>query len=129
VLCFPAHDTVQTSIYYETRQIELAKYISNRLGTLAVANIPLVWFFAIRNSPLLWLTGWSYSTFSQFHRWTARLTALLVVSHGISYSITNTYKKTYFSVWDKHYWQCGVVVSGLNIHMGRIHWLTIDSLS
>ncbi|GIZ43008.1 hypothetical protein CKM354_000625400 [Cercospora kikuchii] len=109
IACFPAYKTYRGNIYYASGRIELGKYISNRLGILAVANIPLVWLFAARNNPLLWVSGWPYPVFSQFHRWTARITALLAIAHGIGYSITNSYKKTYYVTWDESYWRWGVV--------------------
>lgn len=40
----------------ETR-MQLGQYVCNRAGTLALANIPIIWVFAARNDPLLWLTG------------------------------------------------------------------------
>ncbi|PIA93043.1 Ferric/cupric reductase transmembrane component 1 [Cercospora beticola] len=109
IACFPAYKTYRGNIYYASERIELGKYISNRLGILTAANIPLIWLFAARNNPLLWVSGWSYPVFSQFHRWTARITALLAIAHGIGYSITNSYKKTYYVTWNESYWRWGVI--------------------
>lgn len=67
--------------------------VSDRAGILAFANLPLVWLFSSRNNFLLWVTGWSYETFSQFHRWIARVTTLEAVIHSVGYTGTTFFGK------------------------------------
>ncbi|SMQ45684.1 unnamed protein product [Zymoseptoria tritici ST99CH_3D7] len=111
VLLFPAYDTAPGpgDFYYGTVKIERGKYVANRIGTFTAAHVPIVWIFAARNNPFQWFTGWSYATFSQYHRWLARTMTLLAVSHGVSYSVVDWYKNTYLTVWDDLYWRCGVL--------------------
>lgn len=52
---------------------EIASYLTNRLGVLSFANIPLVFLYAGRNNVLLWLTRWSHGTFLLLHCWVAGL--------------------------------------------------------
>ena len=40
----------------------------------------------MRNNVLLWLTGWNFSTFNAFHRWTARVATVEAALHGIAYT-------------------------------------------
>lgn len=41
----------------------------------------------MRNNLVLWLTGWDFGTFNNFHRWIARIATLQAVIHSIGYSI------------------------------------------
>lgn len=59
--------------------------LSNRLGGLSLANIPLVVLYAGRNNILMWLTGWSHPTFLILHRWTGYICILEAVLHSILY--------------------------------------------
>jgi len=49
--------------------MEIAVYVSNRLGLLSFADLPLLMLYAGRNNILLWLTIWSHSTFLLLDRW------------------------------------------------------------
>ena len=90
----------------------------------------------MRNNVLLWLTGWSFSTFNQFHRWIARVATLEAVIHSIAYTVeaflgtswysrvhlfhklTNTDggKAEYYADWLERYWWCGVLVHSPKIN-------------
>lgn len=59
--------------------------ISNRLGLLSFANLPLVFLYAGRNNLLLWVTGWSHPTFLLVHRWIAAIATLQAILHSIIY--------------------------------------------
>lgn len=109
----------------ETR-IQLGQYVCNRAGTLAIANIPIIWIFATRNDPFLWLTGWSYASFSQFHRWAARTATLLAIAHGAGYSIIDSWEGEYQGAWTKEFYYCGAIVS--LILRNTSHGLTLLSL-
>lgn len=108
-------------------------YVCNRAGTLALANIPIIWVFAARNDPLLWLTGefargrlgqaftdncagWSYATYSQFHRWSARIATVLAIVHASGYSIVDTWQGRYLAAWEKEFWYTGALVCGTLLH-------------
>lgn len=93
--------------------MQLAQYIANRCSSLALANFPLLWVFAMRNEPLMWLTGWSYATFSQFHRWIARTATLLILVHAIGRTINAETGGFYILAWSVKFWYCGVIVSFL----------------
>lgn len=66
---------------------QLARYVADRAGVLAFCNLTLLWAFAMRNNVLIWLTGWSFATFNQFHRWVARLATVEAMVHGICYTV------------------------------------------
>lgn len=41
----------------------------------------------MRDNVLKWLTNWNFSTFSNFHRWVARVATLETVVHGAAYTL------------------------------------------
>jgi predicted ferric reductase len=72
-----------SNAWFPDRWQELMAYISARTGVLAFALAPLVILFSGRNNVLLWLTGWSHSTYLVLHRWVARIFTLQVILHSI----------------------------------------------
>lgn len=67
---------------WNTHYSELVLNVSNRAGIIAAIQIPLLTLFALRNNILIWITGWSYSSFNAYHRGIARITFLLGVTHA-----------------------------------------------
>lgn len=63
------------------------RYIADRTGILSFANFPLIWVFGIRNNLLLWLTGWDFGTYNNFHRWVARISTVQAIVHSVAYTI------------------------------------------
>ncbi|KXS99512.1 hypothetical protein AC578_4268 [Pseudocercospora eumusae] len=108
IFCFVGYEDVAGNIYAPDHKINLGKLIANRLGTVALAHIPLVWVFAARNNPLLWLMSWPYDAFSQFHRWIARMFAVIAVGHAIAYSIVRHKQGIYHEMWSQTFWHYGV---------------------
>ncbi|KAL1887890.1 hypothetical protein Cpir12675_006377 [Ceratocystis pirilliformis] len=75
------------NIYFPTRQKQLWRYLSDRSGFVSYANFPLVWVFGLRNNLLLWLTGWDFGTYNNFHRWVARVATAQAVIHSVGYTV------------------------------------------
>lgn len=51
----------------------------------------------MRNNLLLWMTGWDFATYNNFHRWVARVSTVQAVIHSLGYTIlvyhgTNTFQ-------------------------------------
>ncbi|KAH8690570.1 ferric reductase like transmembrane component-domain-containing protein [Talaromyces proteolyticus] len=66
----------------------------------------------MRNNVLIWLTGWSFSTFNSFHRWVARIATVEAALHGISYTVEGFLdggKAEYIENWSEQYWRMGVI--------------------
>lgn len=98
---------------YPTYSLQISRYLGDRAGLLTIAQLPVVFVFAQRNDPLLWITGWSFATFNRFHRWVARMCMMLAIIHSVSYSVY-TYRAgegLYAASWLEEYWYCGVIVS------------------
>lgn len=68
---------------FATRWKEMMRYGSDRAGIIATVQFPLFFLFAMRNNVFIWLTGWSYSTFSTYHRAIARVTYVLLIIHAV----------------------------------------------
>lgn len=41
----------------------------------------------MRNNVVIWLTGWDFGTYNNFHRWVARIATLQAVVHSIGYTV------------------------------------------
>lgn len=54
-----------------------------RLGSLCVANVPLMYILGAKHSPISFLTGWSYEQLNVFHRHVGRLCVLAFILHTI----------------------------------------------
>lgn len=87
VLSCVTYDLFTGNLYWADTSTQLTRYLADRTGVMAIANLPLVFAFGTRNDVLLWLTGWSFATFNQFHRWVARVATIQAVVHSIAYTI------------------------------------------
>lgn len=65
---------------------QLWRYIADRTGVMAYANLPLIWMFSGRNNIFIWLTGWQFGTFNLFHRHIARIATLQAIMHSVGYT-------------------------------------------
>lgn len=85
--------------------------ISNRLGLLSFANLPLVFLYAGRNNILLWISDWSHSTFLLLHRWIAAIATLQAILHSILYLYAYVKAGTHSSESKLPYWYWGVIAT------------------
>lgn len=98
VLCCASYRAFPRNLYWPETRTQIWRYLSDRTGCLAMANMPLIWVFAVRNNVLLWLTGWSFTTFNQFHRWVSRIATVEAVVHSVGYTVEvflGSYSVTY----------------------------------
>ena len=79
---------------------------------IALANVPVMWLFAARNDPLLWITGWSFATYNRFHRCVTRISTLQAIVHSIAYSVYMYYEGTglHEGEWKYRCWYTGAIV-------------------
>ena len=87
ILCAVSIETLPGSWIYVSfkerdDQAQILSLIARRCSNMAMANLALIWLFSMRNNPLILITGWSFATFNQFHRWIARITFLELVVHA-----------------------------------------------
>ncbi|KAK1596131.1 uncharacterized protein LY79DRAFT_509936 [Colletotrichum navitas] len=85
--------------------------VSNCLGLLSFANLPLVFLYAGRNNLLLWVTDWWHSTFLLLHRWIAMIATLQAILHSIVYLDVYVENGTHSSESREPYWYWGVIAT------------------
>ncbi|KAJ0107509.1 hypothetical protein J7T55_007698 [Diaporthe amygdali] len=73
---------IYVSFKKNTDQAQILSLIARRASDMAIANLAFIWLFSMRNNPLILITGWSFATFNQFHRWIARITFLELIVHS-----------------------------------------------
>ena len=90
---------------------EIVTYLTNRLGVLSFANIPLVFLYAGRNNVLMWLTNWSRGMFLLLRRWVAWIATLQAVLHSAIYLEKDVHAGTHASESKLPYGVWGVVAT------------------
>lgn len=76
------------NLYWPDRtDLQLTRYVADRSEVLAFAQIPLLIAFAGRNNVLIWLKGWSFSTFNVWHKWIARVCLIQTFIHSVGYTV------------------------------------------
>jgi hypothetical protein len=105
------YDTIWPHSWYPDKGTEIAGYVSNRLGILSFANLPLVALYSGRNNVLLWLTNWSHSTFLLLHRWVAFICMLQACLHSAIYLQVYVNSEGYDYVTESRlpYWYWGII--------------------
>ncbi|CAJ0546526.1 Ff.00g011530.m01.CDS01 [Fusarium sp. VM40] len=90
--------------------MQLLRHVSDRTGIISFANFPLIWLFGMRNNLIIWLTGWEFKTFNNFHRWVGRIAAVQAVIHSIGYTILILQRGGWAYFWrmcNMTYWWTG----------------------
>ncbi|KAK2001843.1 ferric reductase-like protein transmembrane component 4 [Colletotrichum falcatum] len=121
IFYFIAINTVLSSVTYEYAEPNtwypgdrwrwMCMLVSNRLGLLSFANLPLVFLYGGRNNLLLWVTDWSHSTFLLLHRWIAAIATLQAILHSAIYLDVYVKNGTHSSESKEPYWYWGVVAT------------------
>lgn len=74
------------AISYKTIPGQVCRILGDRLGIFMTAELPFIFLFSGRANILIYATGWSYRTFSLFHRWLALTLTVEGICHGIIFS-------------------------------------------
>ncbi|KAL7797369.1 ferric reductase like transmembrane component domain-containing protein [Trichoderma ceciliae] len=74
------------NIYYKTVPGQVCRILADRLGIFMTADLPFIFLFGGRANILMYFTGWSYRTFSIFHRWIALVLVVEGIIHGVVFS-------------------------------------------
>ncbi|KAI1374516.1 ferric-chelate reductase [Hypoxylon crocopeplum] len=111
VLSAVGYNPIWPHAWYTSLNKEVTNYVSNRLGLLSFANLPLVVLYAGRNNVLLLLTNWSHTTFLLLHRWIAFICMLQAVLHSAIYLQVYTHFTGYDYESDSQlpYWYWGII--------------------
>ncbi|OAL47189.1 ferric-chelate reductase [Pyrenochaeta sp. DS3sAY3a] len=108
ILCCVGYEIFSPNLYYTTA-IQNWRYISDRTGIIAYANLSLIWMFSGRNNVFIWLTGWNFSTFNVFHRHIARIATIQAIVHSIGYAAIEINFKSLVEAQKEQYWYMGAL--------------------
>ncbi|RYC82960.1 hypothetical protein BFJ63_vAg14155 [Fusarium oxysporum f. sp. narcissi] len=96
--------------YYPSVWTQVLRHVSDRTGILSFANFPLIWLFGMRNNIVIWLTGWDFKTYNNFHRWVGRIATLQAVIHSIGYTVIILQRggwRYFCQIWTFTFWWTG----------------------
>lgn len=98
-------------IFTTTTRAAWQRFLADRSGIMAFGKIPILILFAGRINFLIWITGWSHSTFIHFHKVLSRWMFLDACIHSIAYTIQSL--GHYASNLEKPYFASGVAATAI----------------
>jgi hypothetical protein len=101
----------QPNAWFADVSSEIVGDLTNRMGVLSFANLPLVILYAGRNNILLWLTNWSHGTFLLLHRYMAFICTLQACLHSAIWLQIDLQAGTHASESKLVYWIWGIVAT------------------
>ncbi|KAH7386044.1 ferric reductase-like protein transmembrane component 4 [Pyrenochaeta sp. MPI-SDFR-AT-0127] len=109
ILLVAPYTITQPQASFTSKGRQFLSIIGNRAGSMAMGNVVALFLFSSRNSFLLYLTDWSYSTYLLLHRWLGYWAVLHTVIH--SAMLWSYYVKagTYSAEILRLYWIWGIV--------------------
>ncbi|CAG8953908.1 hypothetical protein HYFRA_00010869 [Hymenoscyphus fraxineus] len=115
VLCSVSYHVFEYNLYWPSVSTQVWRYVADRTGIISTANLALIWAFGIRNNTLLWLTGWDFATYNNFHRWVARVATVEAVVHSVAYTVLIFENGTWTTAWQVYadYYQGRWFVAGV----------------
>lgn len=106
---FPNYDLFDGNISFTTKYLQLTKYVADRTGIIAMAQLPLLYILASRNSIIMWCTGWNFDTMNMYHRWVARSMVLDAFLHSVLFTVNYRKRGDFFGHWKSYFMKWGVV--------------------
>ncbi|OBR10851.1 Ferric-chelate reductase [Colletotrichum higginsianum IMI 349063] len=99
----------QPQASFTSLKMQSISIIGNRAGVMAMGNTVALFLFAARNSVLLHVTDWSYSTYLLLHRWLAYWAVFHTVVHSFMLLANYILKGSYEAELAREYWVWGIV--------------------
>lgn len=114
---------------WQLQKSQLTRFIGDRTGIVSCFLMVLAYLFAGRNNIFLWITGWKQSTFLTFHKWLARMTIALVLTHTIVFVINSLWIGNYATRIYTNWWRTGslAMVAGGIMAIQSLSWLRVYS--
>ncbi|KAK0121720.1 hypothetical protein ONS95_010006 [Cadophora gregata] len=94
-----------------TRGAQTLSIVGNRAGSMAMGNVAVLFLFAARNSPLLYITDWSYGTYLLLHRWLGYWAIIQTIIHSFMLMAYYMAKDMYKAEFARDYWTWGIVAT------------------
>ncbi|OAA50737.1 Ferric reductase-like transmembrane component [Cordyceps fumosorosea ARSEF 2679] len=86
VVTYIALNVVFLFAYMDNNNFGFVTNIASRTGWLALANMIFSVFLALKNTPLAFLTAWSYERLNILHRYSGMFAVLHMIIHACTYS-------------------------------------------
>ncbi|KAG6193290.1 hypothetical protein E4U10_003764 [Claviceps purpurea] len=93
VVCAVHYPILEENSYYKTKKLQVLRCLGDRTAALLPKCLPLIFLFGARSNPFQITTGWSFRTFSLFHRWIAIVMVVEATIHGVVLSAYDSYNK------------------------------------
>ncbi|RYO96839.1 hypothetical protein DL765_011412 [Monosporascus sp. GIB2] len=114
VFCVHGYRVFPGNLYFPRVFTQSWRYVSDRTGIISFANFPLIWLFGMRNNVVMWLTGWDFATYNNFHRWVARIATVEAVIHSVGYTVL-VYDQggwdAFAQYWQLMWWTTGEIAT------------------
>lgn len=127
ILCCVNYEAIDHTTRWKKRSTQIQRYVADRTGLMSFAQLPILFLFAGRNNFLIYLTGWSYSTFNVYHRWVSRVMVILAFVHSVAFTINSLstlsfYYSFPFMRWGVVSTVCGSIMCFQALHFFRSRW-------
>ncbi|KAM0264194.1 hypothetical protein ACHAPA_008378 [Fusarium lateritium] len=99
----------QPQASFTSLKMQTISIVGNRAGVMAMGNVVVLFLFAARNSVLLHVTDWSYSTYLLLHRWFGYWAIFHTVVHSAMLLANYVLQGTYQDELVRKYWIWGIV--------------------
>ena len=109
ILLVAPYSIKQPQASYTSRARQTVGSMGDRAGTMAMGNVVALFLFSSRNSVLLYLTDWSYSTYLLLHRWLGYWAVIQTVIHSAMLWGHYVNGGTYAAEFLRLYWTWGIV--------------------
>lgn len=109
VLLVAPYTIKQPQASFATKENQLLSIVGNRAGSMAMGNVVALFLFSSRNSILLYVTDWSYSTYLLLHRWLGYWAVLHTAIHSVMLWRYYVEAGSYSAETLRLYWQWGIV--------------------
>lgn len=116
VFCCHGYWVFEGNLYWPDTRTQWLRYVADRTGIISFANFPLIWLFGMRNNLLMWLTGWDFGTYNNFHRWVARVATVQAIVHSVAYTVQvfdSTGWDGFIAYFDQFFWWTGEIATVL----------------
>ncbi|KAF4966680.1 hypothetical protein FSARC_5669 [Fusarium sarcochroum] len=99
----------QPQASFTSLKMQTISIVGNRAGVMAMGNVVALFLFAARNSILLHVTDWSYSTYLLLHRWLGYWAIFHTIVHSAMLLANYVLQGTYQEELVREYWIWGIV--------------------
>lgn len=115
ISCGVGYELTLPHPYLTSRWYANLTLVSYRTDLMSISLFPVIYMFGIRNNPLIYISGISFSTFQFYHRWCAYTCVVLLFIHSIIWTVWSMHDGGY-KLWAMDsYWNWGIAATTLSV--------------